>query len=370
MVGEEQETLQRMQRLALDFRKKLAKYRIGFFRAQESCQNMTSLIRHEFIRVIEPDQHGRSLTLEKVRDFSSNFTKPVVFKSMVPLDDQVATRSFLEVATDEKLVWRERTSDAAVSFRGKGGKTDYNYVSGKEGMAAQFLDDIFVHKKDVYAHLGNISSGFKVLHKFPWGRTLFEHVKHEVFRSGWYQIPEWELTGHIFLGNNTADYEEPFCGAPGSDWHMFPTVNVFVLVSGKKKWMTYPPRTGDQLRDPEELIFPSGGREHPQQDREFDTVFLTAGDVLFNVPYEWHKVLNARGWSLGAAFRVIDRAYVDSLLAAPANLANIKARKMGDEYAHMVTSLCIASADPARMHMALNTIEMFILAASRIPFLE
>jgi len=331
---------------------------------------MTSLISHEFIRIIESDQHEQSLTLEKVRDFSSNFTKPVVFKNMIQLDDWVATRSFLEIATDEQLVWRERTSDAAVSFRDKEGKTDYNYVSGKEGKGTQFLDDIFIHKKDVYAHLGNISSGFKELHKFPWGKTLYEHVKQEVLRSGWYQIPEWELSGHIFLGNNTVDYEEPSCGAPGSEWHMFPTVNVFVLVSGKKKWMTYPPCVGDQLHNPEELIFPSGGREHPRQNREFDTVYLTAGDVLFNVPYEWHKVLNARGLSLGIAFRVIDRSYVDFLLTVPANVANIKAKKMSDEYAHMVTSLRIASTDPARMHMALNTIEMFLLAASRIPFLE
>ncbi|GLG83354.1 hypothetical protein ACSO1_18760 [Acinetobacter calcoaceticus] len=37
------------------------------------------------------------------------------------------------------------------------------------------------------------------------------------------------------------------------------------------------------------------------------------GDVLVNPPFEWHKVLNAKGLSIGAAFRVIDTDYLKQL---------------------------------------------------------
>lgn len=331
---------------------------------------MNTEICHGYLRVVEPDEHKHALTMNLLERCTEGFSKPVVFRKMVSFGAHVASRDFLEVATDEKLIWRERIDDSAVAFRSNNGKTDYNYVSGRDGTAGQFLDEIFTHDKDVYAHLGNVSSGFKELHKFPWGVTLFNHVKHEVFKSGWFEIPEWELCGHAFLGNNTQMFAEPASGAPGSDWHMFPTANVFVLVAGRKKWMSYPPRAGDQLSNHEELIFPSGGREGPLEQREFDTIYLEPGDVLFNVPYEWHKVLNARGWSLGAAFRVIDRPYVDRILASRVNRANTKARKLDEEYAHLATSLRVASRDPVRMQMCLNTMEIMLCAAARVPFLS
>ena len=146
---------------------------------------------------------------------------------------------------------------------------------------------------------------------------------------------------------------------------MFPTVNVFVMISGAKKWMTRPPLPGDQFRHQEEIVFPTGGREGPIEEREFDTVYLESGDVLFNVPFEWHKVLNARGPSVGAAFRVIDRPYVDSLKDYPAVKANLKLKEVNDDYSHLATSLKYASLDPQRMAMSLNSIEMMICTSAR-----
>jgi len=332
-----------------------------------SLQDNTS---NSYIHIVEPEEHGGAMTMELLESCSKNFSVPVLFRGMVPIPEVVSTREFYEIETDQKLIWRERTGDHRVSFRDKDGRTDYNYVTGKEGTAKEYLDDIFVHNKDVYTNLGYVSSGHELLEKYPWGGILFKKVHETVFRSGWFDIPDWELSGHVFLGNNTEMFPEPGYGAPGSDWHMFPTTNIFVMLMGGKKWQTRPPLAGDHLKDREELIFPSGGREAPvDPERKYDTVYVYPGDALFNVPYEWHKVMNAKGPSLGAAFRVVDKPYIEELLNSPAVKSNLKLKKYGADEAHTVTSLKHASQDPIRMQMALNTLEMMLSASARYPFL-
>lgn len=322
-------------------------------------------LNNDYINIVDAGAHHHSLDRDLLEDCSRNYSRPVLFRGMVPLENHVQTREFLEINTDQQLLWREKLDDSAVAFRDQSGKTDYNYVSGREGTAAEYLDEIFKYDKDVYSHLGKVSSGFSDLHKHDWGTTIFQHIRNEVFDSEWFQIPEWELSGHCFIGNNTEEFDEPNRGAPGSDWHMFPTLNVFVMIAGVKKWMTRPPLQGDQFQHQEEIVFPSGGREGPVEEREFDTVYLKSGDVLFNVPFEWHKVLNARGPSVGAAFRVIDRPYIEGLKSYPAVNANLKLKNIDDEYSHLASSLKYASLDPQRMAMSLNSIEMMICTAAR-----
>ena len=323
------------------------------------------VLENGFVNIVEPDQHKNQLTRELLESCSNNFSKPVLFRKLVPLGPEAESRKFLEVHSDESLLWREKTDDTAVTFRDETGKTDYNYVTGREGTANEYLDEIFKLRKDVYAHLGKVSSGFSDLHKFKWGDLIFDHLREQVFNHNWFDIPDWELSGHCFIGNNTEMFPDPGKGAPGSDWHMFPTLNVFVMISGMKQWITRPPRPGDQFNHPEEIVFPTGGRESPVEDRATDTVYVESGDVLVNMPYEWHKVRNAQGPSVGAAFRIIDRPYVDQLKAYPAVKSNLKLRKMNDEYAHLATSLKYASLDPMRMFMALNTAEIMICTAAR-----
>jgi len=331
----------------------------------QTRQRPVDILDNNYINIVEPDEHKNELTRELLEACSSNFSKPVLFRKLVPLGPEAETREFLEVHSNESLLWREKTDDSAVKFRDENGKTDYNYVTGCEGTASEYLDAIFKHRKDVYAHLGKVSSGFSELHKHKWGDLIFEHLRDQVFNHQWFDIPGWELSGHCFIGNNTEMFAEPGKGAPGSDWHMFPTLNVFVMISGMKQWMTRPPMPGDQFKHQEELVFPTGGREAPVDERPVDTLYLESGDVLVNMPYEWHKVLNAQGPSVGAAFRIIDRPYVDQLKAYPAVKSNLKLRDINDEYAHLATSLKYASMDPMRMFMALNTAEMMICTAAR-----
>ena len=125
--------------------------------------NFVDDLSHDYICVVEADEHRNVLDLDLLQVSSKNFTRPVVFRKMVPLGSQVTTREFLEVDDDQQLLWREKTGDQGVAFRDQEGKTDYNYVSGVEGSAKEYLDQIFIEKKDVYAHLGKVSSGFKEL---------------------------------------------------------------------------------------------------------------------------------------------------------------------------------------------------------------
>ena len=73
---------------------------------------------------------------------------------------------------------------------------------------------------------------------------------------------------------------------------------------------------------------------------------------------------------VGAAFRVIDRPYVDSLREYPAVKANLKLREISDDYAHLATSLKFASLDPVRMAMSLNTAEIMICTAARFDLIK
>lgn len=317
-----------------------------------------SQTNYRFINVVEADDHGRTLTMETVRRCSETFSKPVLFRNMVDIPPKLVSRQFYdEIPAHETLQWRRKQGNDRVSFRTKDGKADYNYVSGHVGTGSEFLDDIFVHNLDVYSHLGTISSGFDDPYK--WGKIAFNRVKEEIFRSGWFRIDDWKISGHMFFGYSNEEYGEPTHGAVGSDWHMFPTVNVFVMIAGRKKWMTRPPEIGEQLGDDSNMFPTSSGREAPGADFDHDTVYVEPGDVLVNLPFEWHKVLNTTGLNLGAAFRVIDTAYIARLAKRPSISASVPnlAEELSEEAAHLLTSLSYASHHLNRAQMILNDAE-------------
>lgn len=311
-----------------------------------------------YLTVIEPEDHGGVLNRDTVARFTDGFSKPAVFRGLVPIPPELATRAFYEGVSDEAVQWRRKSGAAAATLRSEDGKADYNYVSGTVGTGQEFLDDIFVHQRDVYSHLGTISAGYK--DPYPWGKIAFSRVREAIFRSGWFQVDGWQPTGHMFFGHSSQDYGEPSGGAVGSDWHMFPTLNVFVMIAGRKRWMTRPAAAGEQLWTYDNMFPTSSGREAPGRNfDDYETVHLEPGDALLNLPYEWHKVLNARGLSLGAAFRIIDHHYLDHLQTRPAvakAVPNLKAG-MNEDLLHLLTSLRYASHHIRRAQMMLNEIE-------------
>jgi hypothetical protein len=343
--------------------------------------SLTNDLSHGYINVITPDVHKNHLTERVMRECSEQYSKPVLFKRVVDLSERAMERPFYEVNLDERLSWREQRDIRPVGFRDKASeKITYEYASGQVGTAREFLDKIFVERANVYSHLGYISVGFNEMYTLPWGRTFFNHLRQEVFRAPWFAVDEWKLTGHCFLGQTKADFGSPEKGFPGSDWHMFCTLNVFVMVAGLKKWMTCPPSLGEQFERPEELLGATGGREAPRS--VYDTVWVEPGDVLINVPYEWHCIHNRRGLSCGVAYRVID--WND--LRSPAwslrfrKLQGISEQRIElarkrfqdpppvlsdrvDEFAHFLTSARYASLDPRRMAMLLNWVEMAVLTS-------
>ncbi|MDS7931002.1 hypothetical protein RMB03_15415 [Acinetobacter sp. V91_7] len=80
-----------------------------------------------------------------------------------------------------------------------------------------------------------------------------------------------------------------------------------------------------------------------------------------NPPFEWHKVLNAKGLSIGAAFRVIDADYLKQL----EERKNLDVSRVdvfnnfenSEELAHFLTSINYASRDLNRAQMLLNDLE-------------
>ncbi|MBA3771556.1 MAG: hypothetical protein H0X13_03425 [Ramlibacter sp.] len=320
-----------------------------------------SRIRYGYINVIDTPEHEGRLTRDNVERFTDAFSKPALLRKLVNIEPRFSRREFFDQIDPEKtLQWRVKAGDQAVSMRSKDGASDYNYVNGRVGTGREFLDDIFVRNLDVYSHLGTISSGYS--DPYEWGKDAFNLVKHEILRQGWFNVDSWRVTGHMFLGNSTQDFGEPARGAVGSDWHMFPTLNVFVMIAGTKKWITRPPQLGDQLRDYDLMFATSSGREAAGRDFEGDVVYVEPGDVLINPPFEWHKVLNARGLSIGAAFRVIDTAYI-AKLQTRRNLDASKVACEGDrladteELAHFLTSINYAARHINRAQMMVNDIE-------------
>jgi hypothetical protein len=322
----------------------------------EPGENPMSNAMYRYINVVEESSHGRELTMAAVRRYTENFTKPAVFRNMVDIDPKVRTRAFYDqIDPNETVQWRRKNGDAPATMRTKDGRTDYNYVIGEIGKGAEFLDDLFERRLDVYSHLGTISAGYRDPHE--WGKTAFARVKEEIFRTGWFKVNAWQTTGHMFFGHSNQEYGEPIRGAVGSDWHMFPTLNVFVMIAGKKKWMTRPPRLLEQLEGDGRMFSTSSGREAPGDEfDDYDTVYLEPGDVLLNLPYEWHKVLNASGLSLGGAFRIIDTAYIAHLAQRPTVVANLPsfADEVTEDVAHLLTSLKYASFHLNRAQMMLN----------------
>ncbi len=320
----------------------------------------TDTITHNFINVVEKEAHNGRLTLDDINSHTEGYSKPALFRGLASIDPAFATREFYEQVDSSKLLqWRVKDANKAVSMRSTAGGSDYNFVTGKVGSGAEFLNDVFVRKLDVYSHLGTISSGYS--DPYEWGKLAFKHLQAGILSKDWFRVDGWELSGHMFFGYSTQQYGEPRNGAVGSDWHMFPTLNMFVMVAGKKKWSTRPPELGEQFREYDKLFSTSSGREAPGLDFESDVIYLEPGDVLVNPPFEWHKVLNAEGISIGAAFRVIDTSYLSQLGSRESldlSRVDIKADPANkEELAHFLTSVNYASRHLNRAQMLLNDME-------------
>jgi hypothetical protein len=307
---------------------------------------------YRFINVVAESEHQGELTMPSVTAFTDNFSRPALFRNLVAIPAQLLTKEFYAAIDPDKSVqWRRKTGNAPVAMRSASGRADYNYVSGHVGTGAEFVSDIFDRKIDVYSHLGTISSGYK--DPYEWGKLAFNRVQEQILASGWMKVDGWRTTGHMFLGYSTVDYGEPSQGAVGSDWHMFPSLNLFVMIAGRKKWMTRPPALLEQLDGDERMFSTSSGREAPGDMFDHDVVYLEPGDVLLNPPYEGTQ----RTWPEHRCRLAHHRYHLPCSVGPPprdycdfANLGDV----VPEAVAHLLTSLRYCSLHFNRAQMMLN----------------
>lgn len=343
---------------------------------------MTELLdetENGFITVLTREEHGGVLTLDLLEESTERFSKVAVFKDLVPLPDNICQRDFYDdIDPDQATVWRKQRPGVGVDMADR-----YDYVTGEEGPAREFVEQVFSGDTGTYAFLGPMAYGLAESNGGPsWGSKLFRKVKDEIFRTPWMQIERWRMTGQAFFGSCTEQFGEVSDGHPGSDWHSAASLNLFVMVGGIRKWMSFPPVADEQLGKKATRI-EGALRVDPADASTYDTVYLRPGDVLFNPPFEWHKVLNGAGFTCGLAFRLKDIAHGFQLFEhhlAGAGLeigANEEAVEGARRYLsqllvandlegedgaiHLLTSAMYASLDPRRAKMLLGIIEANIM---------
>jgi hypothetical protein len=90
-------------------------------------------------------------------------------------------------------------------------------------------------------------------------------------------------------------------------------------------------------------------------------VYVEPGDALLNMPFEWHKVLNDKGLSVAAAFRIIDVDYLSRLSQRPTlDVSKVDVShdfEETEEMAHFLTSIGYASHHINRAQMLVNDME-------------
>ena len=336
-------------------------------------------LSHGYIAVVPASRHGKKLTKELLFEVTEDFKKPAVFKDMVAIDSVLANRVFYQdIDPAAKTVWRRQKPGVGVKMEDR-----YDYVSGEEGAASQFLNEVF-SGVSTYAFLGPMAYQFGEPGAQSWGSKVFRKVQREVFKDQWLAFDSWKLTGQLFFGASDTLFGEPADGFPGSDWHSAASINLFVMVAGLRKWLTYPPHLEEQLGNTATRIEGSL-RVKPKDSLKFDTVYLRPGDVLVNPPFEWHKVLNGQGFSCGMACRIKDIDYGRHLLkdhlggvalevgADEKTVAQVEAYLLElfetesvdgeDGPLHLLTSSMYASKDPRRAPLLLGVLEGNMLRA-------
>ena len=332
-----------------------------------------------FIAVVEKAEHGGKLTRELLEQTTENFTKVAVYKNMVPFPPEITERAYYDaIAPEQNTVWRKQREGVGVDMADR-----YDYVTGEEGTAGEFIEQVFSGNVGTYAFLGPMAYGLAEQKGEPsWGSKLFRKIRAEIFRTPWLDMPPWRMTGQAFFGSCTAQFGEVSEGHPGSDWHSAASLNLFVMVAGLRKWMSFPPGEGEQLGKKATRI-EGALRVDPADASTYDTVHLHPGDVLFNPPFEWHKILNARGLTCGMAFRLKDVEYVSELVehhlkgaalelgtderiqeVTRGYFTSIAARddlEGEDGIVHLLTSAMYASLDPRRAKMLLGIVELNIM---------
>jgi ribosomal protein L16 Arg81 hydroxylase len=241
-----------------------------------------SLQKRQTLKFNEKSSKGSNfqICLEKdlsIKDFKKKYLKkniPVILKGAAldwPATGKWDLNFFKDNYGDEEQPVIATTGEEIYSDKKE--KKDVNYVSLKE----------ISSQKDKY--YGNFSP---LVHKY---KELREQLKLGRLR----ELQDWYSSLMLY---------QLFIGGEGhkTDLHSEMSSNLFIMLSGKKKWAMCSPKYAQFLDVPvsREPCFHSPVNFFKKESREQKSVhgidycefILEEGDILFVPPYFWHQVYN------------------------------------------------------------------------------
>lgn len=236
-----------------------------------------------------PMIHCDELTDEKFIEISNNYRKPVVIKGFMKntpavkkwnleyLDEIIGDFRINTVTYDSELEIKEMTFDEFTKRHDEG-----VYINNNHTILSHF-PQLFNDLKDQFRHL------IKILHSTNLNNI---HI------------------ANLFIG--TTDTKKKFTG---SNMHAGGSGNFFCQITGRKTWTLIDPKYSCLLKgrvaengihaqtlfdmpDTNLGTYPSALKHLPRYE-----VTLEPGDILWNAPWHWHRIVNHDGLSIGLAIR-------------------------------------------------------------------
>lgn len=205
------------------------------------------------------------------------FTIPAVRNAQVgTLQDNRFEVNFGEAFTE---MWESESSGQYLFFPVKSRFTFNGSTSGTSVSLQQVIDDLVQQDLD----LNRIWPGFG-------------SASHSTYHSAQFVIGK--------------SLPQSSGKATGSDWHCAIGNNWFVQTAGRKRWQFVDPEHSAYMHPLKGGFFNmwTGNKQQKDLEKHIETryVDLNAGDLLYNPDWQWHKVTNYDGLSIGVPIRELN----------------------------------------------------------------
>lgn len=125
---------------------------------------------------------------------------------------------------------------------------------------------------------------------------------------GDYNVHKTYMGGQFIIGRGHKSDKK----ATGTHWHCECTGNWFVQVVGSKRWFFIDQKYSSWMK-PSRVGIGSFGAQHDLVDKAkylpVKEITVTAGDLLYNPDFAWHRIENGEGLGIGAPLRELNVTY-------------------------------------------------------------
>jgi len=125
---------------------------------------------------------------------------------------------------------------------------------------------------------------------------------------GDYNVHKTYLGGQMIIGRGHKSKTEN----TGTHWHCEATGNWFVQVVGSKRWFFIDQKYSSWMK-PSRIGVGSFGSQHDLVDKQkylpVKKTIVTAGDMIYNPDFAWHRIENGEGLGIGAPLRELNITY-------------------------------------------------------------